>query len=161
MEKLEGDPTISSVILSGKRRVNYLYPDGSEMVEEYDINTNECLLRKIKKRRDFGEADWQYEIGQEEKKFDPETDAIKLNSNNPIFLRKDSETRFEWRIRNLMWPKEVYSVSVDHDNQQIVLRTTNKKYFKRIDIPEMKKLGIPIQDENVSWKYANNTLLVG
>ena len=161
MDKLSGEPTVSSIILSGKRRVNSTYPDGSEMVEEYDINTNECLIRKIKLKREFGASDWKYEIGHEEAKFDPEADSIKLNHLNPIFLRKDSEGRFEWRIRNLPYPKEVYSISVDHDKQQIVLRTSNKKYFKRIDIPEMKKLGIQIQDESVSWKYSNNTLLIG
>ena len=113
------------------------------------------------KKRQFGESDWVYEIGMEEKQFDPEADSIKLNTMNPIFLRKDSESRFEWRIRNLPWPKEVYSISLDHDKQQIVLRTSNKKYFKRIDIPEMKLLGLQIEDQNVSWKYSNNTLLIG
>ena len=161
MEKLEGEPTVNSVIISGKRKVNYLYPDGSEMIEEYDVNTNEWLLRKIKKKKEFGASDWEYEIGQEEKPFNPDTDAIKLNNENPIFMRKDSESRFEWRIRNLPWPKEVYSISVDHDKQQIVLRTSNKKYFKRIDIPEMKKMGIKLDPEEVSWKYSNFTMVIG
>ena len=102
MEKLEGEPTISSVIMSGRRKVNYLYPDGSEMAEEYDATTNECLIRKIKRKKEFGSGDWEYEIGHEEKPFNPDTDAIKLNCENPVFMRKDSETRFEWRIRNLL-----------------------------------------------------------
>ena len=99
-------------------------------------------------------------IGQEDAKFDPESDSIKLSTSKPIFMRKDSPTRFEWRIRNLPYPKEVYSVSIDHDRQQIVLRTSNKKYFKRIDIPELKELGLEIQEESISWKYSNSTLLI-
>jgi len=34
------------------------------MLEEFDITSNECLLRKWKKTKAFGEADWEYEIGQ-------------------------------------------------------------------------------------------------
>ena len=41
MELLTGEPTVSSVIISGKRKVDYVYPDGTEMIEEYDVNTNE------------------------------------------------------------------------------------------------------------------------
>lgn len=87
------------------------------MVEEYDETSNELLLRKIKINRDFGESDWEMEVGAEETKFDPEGSTIALSSANPVFLRKDSPKRFEWRIRNLMWPKDVYQLSIDHDKQ--------------------------------------------
>jgi hypothetical protein len=30
-------------------------------------------------------------------------------------MRKDKEDRFEWRIRNLPYPKEVYSIEIDHN----------------------------------------------
>ena len=58
------------------------------------------------------------------------------------------------------WPKEVYQLSIDHDKQQIVLRTANKKYYKRIEIPELKRLGIALDDKQISWKYSNETLLI-
>lgn len=71
----------------------------------------------MKLKQEFGSGDWIYEVGTEEVKFDPETSTIKLSSTSPIFLRMDSKTRFEWRIRNLPWPKEVYQLSIDHDKQ--------------------------------------------
>ena len=49
---------------AGRRQIHYLYPDNTEMLEEFDVNTDECLLRKWKKTKAFGEADWEYEIGQ-------------------------------------------------------------------------------------------------
>jgi len=36
----------------------------------------------------------------------------------------------QWRVRNLPYPKEVYEISVDQEKNQVVIRTTNKKYFK-------------------------------
>jgi len=50
---------------------------------------------------------------------------------------------------------------VDHNTQDIVLRTTNKKYFKRFDIPDLKRLGIKLDESNIAWKYQNNTLIIG
>ena len=118
------------------------------MVEELDINTSECLLRKWKRPRQFGEATWEFEIGQPmETAFDPSADFLAPSSKNPIFIRKDSESHFEWRIRNLTYPKEVYSVEIDHNKQEIVLRTSNKKYYKRFDIPDMKRLDIKLEDQ--------------
>ena len=146
MDKLTGKPEIASIVIAGKRKLHYTYPDGSEMIEEYDASTNELQLRKIKHKREFGASDWVIEVGFEEEKFDPDTTTLALSSSNPIFLRKDSPSRFEWRIRNLKWPKDVYQLSIDHDKQQIVLRTTNKKYFKRINIPEMNSLELKLDE---------------
>jgi len=40
------------------------------------------------------------------------------------------------------------------------LRTSNKKYYKRIEIPELKKYGLALDDKSISWKYQNETLLI-
>jgi hypothetical protein len=42
-----------------------------------------------------------------------------------------------------------------------VIRTTNKKYYKRFDIPDLKRLGIKLDEGNVAWKYQHNTLIIG
>lgn len=42
-------------------------------------------------------------------------------------MRKDTLTSFQWRIRNLPYPKEVYSVSVEKEQRCCVVQTTNKK----------------------------------
>jgi len=45
-------------VISGRRRLVYAYPDGKEMIEEYDLKTHELLNRKIKKASHFKEAKW-------------------------------------------------------------------------------------------------------
>ena len=54
----------------------------------------------------------------------------------------------------------MYKLSVDEEKQQIVLRTTNKKYFKRFDIPMLKRNGQKLDPRAMSCKYANSTLLI-
>ena len=98
------------------------------MVEEIDINSNEVLgkfiilinhqfskVRKYKKPTQFGEGTWIFEIGQADNKFDPSSDLLAPSSKNPVFLRKDTDSRFEWRIRNLPYPKETYTIELDHN----------------------------------------------
>ena len=51
-------------------------------------------------------------------------------------------------------------IEVDHSKQQIVLRTTNKKYYKRFDIPDLKRLGLKIEESSVAWKYVSNTVII-
>ena len=36
--------------------------------------------------------------------------------------------KFEWRVRNLPYPKDVYIVDVDDASQEIIIKTTIKKY---------------------------------
>ena len=74
------------------------------------------VVRKWKRPKQFGDGNWEFEIGQPlETNFDPQSDMLAPSSQNPIFLRKDTESRFEWRIRNLPYPKETYSVEIDHN----------------------------------------------
>ena len=41
-----GEPTVTQVISGGRRKLHYIYPNMSELIEELDVNTNE-VLRKI------------------------------------------------------------------------------------------------------------------
>ena len=84
----------------------------------------------------------------------------KLKIFQPIFLRKDNEKEFQFRIRNLNYPKEVYIVEVDEEKQQIVVKTTIKKYYKRIEIPDIKRMGLELKKGKESWIYKNNTLII-
>jgi hypothetical protein len=49
MQKLPNNPTVTSMIIGGKRRLAYAYPDGRECIEEYDLKTHELLTRRTKK----------------------------------------------------------------------------------------------------------------
>jgi len=95
-----------------------------------------------------------------EKAFDPRSDLLRASATNPIFLRKDTPDSFQWRIRNLPYPASVYSVLVDHEKQEVVVRTSNKKYFKRIGVPDVVGVGLKLKDELLSWKHQHNTLII-
>ncbi|KAK3270352.1 hypothetical protein CYMTET_21250 [Cymbomonas tetramitiformis] len=151
----------TSVVSGGRKKVHTTFDDGSEMVEEYDAKTNELLVRKRRTRTVLGkENDWEYIVGDAPQTFNPDSTLMKESTQNPCFSRKDSKVNFEWRVRNLPYPPSTYDVSIDHNDGKIVIRTSNKKYYKRIDVPEMKVLGAPLEDSCLQWKHANNTLIV-
>jgi sulfate adenylyltransferase subunit 1 (EFTu-like GTPase family) len=68
--------------------------------------------------------------------------------------------KIEWRIRNLPYPCEVYNVTVEPTKKKIIVRTTNKKYYKSIDVPEVNRCQITLQQENISMDYKFNTLII-
>ncbi|KAF6108331.1 hypothetical protein HJG60_004040 [Phyllostomus discolor] len=81
-------------------------------------------------------------------------------NSSPIFLRKDTKVCFQWRIRNLPYPKDVYSVSVDRKERCVVVRTTNKKYYKKFSVPDLDRHQLPLDDSLLSFAYANCTLII-
>jgi len=157
-----GEPTVVCVRADGRKKLHTTYPDGSEQVDEYDEKTKELLLRKTRAPKPFGgDGPWVIEVGSEEKRqFDPAAELLAESSSAPIFVRKDTSDTFQWRIRNLTYPKDVYNVSVDEEKQQIVIRTSNKKYFKRIDIPDMARQKLKLDPMCVTWEYKHNTLII-
>ena len=92
----------------------------------------------------------------------------------PLFVRQDTLKAFEFRIRNLPYPADNYDLSIDAEtSSEIILRTKNKKYFKKITIVDMK-IGAfykqaaetnygeegKLKQEYLSFKHANNTLII-
>eukprot|EP00898_Chlorokybus_atmophyticus_P000379 jgi/Chlat1/1341/Chrsp119S00075 len=130
--------------------------------EEFDLQTNELIVRKRRQRTVLGgENKWVFEIGGEaQRKFRPDVDALTESTSSPTFERKDVPRAFQWRIRNLPYPLETYSVTMESTDRRIVIRTFNKKYFKRFNIPELDNLHLPLEEKALSWQHANNTLIV-
>ena len=81
-------------------------------------------------------------------------------NKNPVFVAQDKPKQFVWRIRNLPYPKDTYALTVDEEKQQLVLRTTNKKYFKRFDVPALKRLGLALDPRLIGCDHKNSTLVV-
>jgi len=133
-------PKISSYIANGRRRLFYVFSDRLEMIEEYDIKTHELQQRRWKKKGELGEKD-EWEIGEPAQLENAEM-IIASSSVNPVFLRRDNLTEFQFRIRNLCYTKDVYNVTIDDENDQIVVRTSNKKYFKRFEVPDLRRMKI-------------------
>ncbi|XP_075865944.1 protein DPCD isoform X2 [Microcebus murinus] len=105
---------------------------------------------------------WQLEVGEPAPpgagSLGPE--LIKESNANPIFMRKDTKMSFQWRIRNLPYPKDIYSVCVDQNERCIIVRTTNKKYYKKFSIPDLDRYQLPLDDSSLSFAHANCTLII-
>lgn len=163
-QRKSAEPQRLCVRADGLKKIHTTFPDGAEMVEEYDERTDVLITRKTKRAGVLGrEMQWEYEVGQAPvAAFDPHSDMLRASSSNPIFLRKDTPEHFQWRVRNLPYPADVYSVTVDHEKQQIVVRTSNKKYFKRIDVPDLRRADekLTLKDELLTWRHQHNTLII-
>ncbi|PWA16856.1 hypothetical protein CCH79_00012734, partial [Gambusia affinis] len=152
----------TALIQDGKRKIHYLFTDGKEMAEEYDLKTDELISRKWRQKSTLGvQGVWQVEVGE------PvnvpaalKSDVIKENCSNPVFMRKDTKTNFQWRIRNLPYAKDVFSVSMEPSERCIIIKTTNKKYYKKFSVPDLDRSQLPLDGSALSYTHANNTLIV-
>ncbi|XP_022789369.1 protein DPCD-like [Stylophora pistillata] len=151
----------TSLVQDGRQKVHYTFPDGTEMVEEYEVTSGELLVRKWKKKSTLGrEGKWDYEIGEDLRPVNLDMENISESRGNPMFTRKDNSKAFQWRIRNLPYPLEVYSVTVDDDKHSITIRTSNKKYYKKFQIPDMERAKVDLEQSAISKAHANNTLII-
>ncbi|PHJ17268.1 dpcd family protein [Cystoisospora suis] len=160
------EPRSFCITADGRRKVHTTYPDQSEMIEEYNAHDDTIVMRKFRRPTPLGgEGSWEYLIGAPPSCQATVTDSggnvlLTPSATSPICVMLDTKTAFEWRIRNLPYPKSTYQVSVDVQTSEIIVRTTNKKYFKKLCIPEMSKLRIPMNPESLSWTHQHSTLVV-
>ncbi|XP_076461832.1 protein DPCD-like [Babylonia areolata] len=149
------------LIQDGRRKIHFGFDDGVELAEEFDLKTGELLVRKWRKKGTLGgHGSWETEVGDVATMTNLEVDGIKESMANPIFVRKDTKTEFQWRIRNLPYPVSNYSVTVDTEKRQLVLRTENKKYFKRFNIADLDRMLMELNQDQISLAHANNTLII-
>ena len=137
-----------------------VFKDGTEIVEEYGIYSEELESRRVKKIGMTGKEQWITEIGEEIKPRSNDEFLIRENDNNPLFIRKDPPKEFQWRIRNLKGDADNFMVECDKDKQQIVIRTKNKKYYKRFNIPDLERLNIKLDENLMKVNFVNNTLII-
>ena len=137
-----------------------VFKDGSEIVEEYGLYSEELESRRVKKIGMTGKEQWTTEIGEEIKPRSNDEFLIRENDNNPLFIRKDTNKEFQWRIRNLKGDADNFMVECDKDKQQIVIRTKNKKYYKRFNIPDLERLNIKLDESLMKVNFVNNTLII-
>ncbi|XP_065920522.1 protein DPCD-like [Dysidea avara] len=148
------------LIQDERRKIHFLFSDGTEMCEEYDLESGLLLVRKWHQRSDLGRSDkWEYEVGQSAAPRAP-TDLLSESLSNPLFGRKDTAADFQWRIRNLPYPIDNYLVTVDDDSAGITVRTVNKKYYKKFTIPDMQRCQLPLERKSLSIAHASNTLII-
>ncbi|XP_032683725.1 protein DPCD [Odontomachus brunneus] len=153
----------TACIQDGKRKVHYLLKNKQEMIEEYNLDTNVVVRRTWRKRNQFEkEIGWSVEIGDPGHKIltqDDETCVIQESSNMPVVVRRITKTLLEWRIRNLPYPKDVYSVTAEEDDT-ITVRTSNKKYFKKLEVPDLQRIGLKPKQDAITFTHSLNTLII-
>lgn len=54
----------------------------------------------------------------------------------------------------------MYSVTVDAEDGCLVIRTTNKKYFKRLPVPELERANLKPEQERIKFSHQFNTLII-
>ncbi|XP_065175393.1 protein DPCD-like isoform X1 [Sycon ciliatum] len=158
----------TAMMQDGHIRVHFVFADGLEMSEGYDAKTQELLVRKLKSRpRLGGEGNWEWEVGEEsmyerarKAQASSSSQFLVESSSTPFITRRDKLKSFEWRIRNLPYPSDVYSVTAEAEQAVLVIRTSNKKYFKRITVTDLQRLGCWTENEAISFAHANNTLII-
>lgn len=68
-------------------------------MEEFDINSDELIVRRVKHPTDIGEGRWEFEVGESQRNFNPDTEMIAVSNSNvkfkqPVFVRKDTLNEF-------------------------------------------------------------------
>ncbi|XP_015117135.1 protein DPCD [Diachasma alloeum] len=151
----------TAIIQDGTRKVHFLLEDGRELVEEYNLETNVVTRRAWREKGKLGQdVGWVVEIGDPEpqKEDNLEISGIRESSSAPFVSRRITKTGLEWRIRNLPYSKEVYSITAD--DGALTVRTTNKKYFKKLNIPDLERVGLKPEQDRISFTHQFNTLVI-
>ncbi|KAJ0183197.1 hypothetical protein K1T71_001173 [Dendrolimus kikuchii] len=145
------------------KKVHYKFDDDSEMVEEYNVDTQVLLRRAWRvKNKIGGEAKWNVEVGDPIHDANPHIDIADITEakDQPVLTRRNTRVNLEWRIRNLPYPIETYSISANNDDKCIIIRTINKKYFKKLSVPELTRLNLPLEQANIQSNHHFNTLII-
>jgi len=156
----------SALVQDGRRKIHFTFQDGTELVEEYDLKTNDLLIRKWRRKSKLGSTQaWEVEIG-DNSLVDSKSALLSGSKHlsesvsNPQCIRKDTSKAFQWRIRNLPYPLSTYSVTIDENGTTITVRTSNKKYFKKITVPDIERRKLKMDKKFLTFAHANNTLII-
>ncbi|CAL5984837.1 DPCD_family protein [Hexamita inflata] len=147
----------------GIQRIHTIMPDQTECIEEFDIKENICVARKWRRVDKLGRiSDWDFEIGelpqQQQDKSKQVTTDLFAASNQPVITRHDSEGYYLFKITQMPWPESNYQVTAE-DNQ-LVVRTANKKFYKKLTITDLDWQKIQLVNNFIKFKSFNNTLVI-
>ena len=169
MFRNNGEGTTTSLVVGKKLKVQTSYPNGVERVEEWQKDEKNSkllvlLTRKFREPTKLSLApDWEWEIGQPKKRAagagtgaDPAPTTISISTLNPSWHCFDSLSHLEFRVKNAPWSIENYKVGVNDDNTELILRTVNKKFYKKFQIPSLVRLGVKLDESCLSMKYSDD-----
>lgn len=137
-------------------------PEQVELIEEFQIQGRDRAIMTLRKWRMEdrlkGMQPWLVEFGQAPGQ--SSAGMISENASNPAWHAFDTPDAWEWHVTNIPYPKETYSVSVNQEEEKLVLRTTNRKFFKRWNVPAMRRAGVSLDEGAVSFDHQNTTLVI-
>ncbi|XP_061423744.1 protein DPCD isoform X1 [Lethenteron reissneri] len=124
------------------------------------LSADRFQLRRWRVRSMLG-APWAWETEVGEPGPSPSSvDTLKESAAAPVCVRGETREELWWRVRNVPYPQHVFSVCVDSTNNNLVISTSNHKYYKRLSIPDLDRLELLLDPEAVSFSHKNHTLIV-
>ncbi|XP_017098235.2 protein DPCD [Drosophila bipectinata] len=168
----------NSMISGRLRKVLYKFPDGQQMAEEYNMDTGIIQRRAWRKCKQLmGEPEWEIELGEEPRQLNwsgnkqngPGGDAeplggseftVRESNTAPLLSKRVTKKNIEWRIRNMPYPLDVYNVTASPEQRAIIVRTSNKKYYKVIPVQDLDRCGVAPAQDNISVHHQFNTLII-
>uniref|UniRef100_A0A2M4AY37 Protein DPCD n=1 Tax=Anopheles triannulatus TaxID=58253 RepID=A0A2M4AY37_9DIPT len=151
-----------SSVVGNVRTVYYRFSDGREMVEEYSIETGVVLKRAWKvKPTLIRKEEWEIELGDSKSTSLVENEPIlKEAETEPVVWKRITRNFIEWRIRNLPYPLATYTITCDATSRTLIIKTSNSKFFKKLDIPEFHRCMFEPKREDLTVKHKNSTLIL-
>uniref|UniRef100_A0A182K688 Protein DPCD n=1 Tax=Anopheles christyi TaxID=43041 RepID=A0A182K688_9DIPT len=152
----------SSIIQGTVRKVHYRFPDGREMAEEYSTETGVVLRRAWKNKSALlQKEDWIIELGESIPTGLNENEVmLKESCSEPLLTKRVTRNAIEWRIRNLPYPILTYAITCEEKDKTITIRTSNKKYFKKIQVPEFQRCNYLPKQDDLNVVHKNATLII-
>lgn len=74
--------------------------------------------------------------------------------------RRVTKNSLEWRIRNLPYTLDTYSVTAEPENSCITVRTSNKKYYKKLAVPDLERVELLPEQGKIQFDHKFNTLII-
>jgi hypothetical protein len=136
-----------------------------EMIEEYRLDGKSLQLQHRKWRRNDklkGPTPWMIEFGTSPIPPAPNgaKNTVSESASNPAWVALDQGLYWLFKVDNISFPIDTYSVQVDDEKQQLVLKTTNKKYFKRWSIGPLLRSSTPLDISSVSMVHEGGCLFI-
>ena len=136
------------------KTIAYKYGD-LEIVEICEIQTGKLIGRKQREKSLSGTTNpWEWTYGAPQDNLTQK--SLIESTQNPVFMRFDTETHYQWLVQYIPFPADTYEVTVNENKNQIIIKTTNKKYFKVIDAPEF----VQLETKLLAWAWSKNTLII-
>ena len=171
MYGVHGKGVTTALQVAGKVRVQTKFEDGVERNEEWvraGAKGETIILQSRRWRGSDGaklvqkESDWQYEIGDDSSSIRHTNNSYGIVSSRdcPVFIAENEISHFVWKIKNCPWPEENFKVNVDSKAQEVVIRTLNKKYYKRFKVPALVRLNILLDESKLSFSLQGDCVML-